>query len=50
MMSGKIWIESNSFGGSTFKFSIPLEIISDDVQQNKDKEEPRLSEMLYMLL
>ena len=50
MMSGKIWIESNSFGGSTFKFSIPLEIISDAVQQNKDKEEPRLTKMLYMLL
>ena len=50
MMSGKIWIESNSFGGSTFKFSIPLERVTDEVQQNKDREEPRLTKMLYMLL
>jgi len=50
MMNGKIWIESNSFGGSTFKFSIPLERIPVAVQQNNDKEEPRLTKMLYMLL
>lgn len=49
-MSGKIWIESNNFGGSTFKFSIPLEAVPDNVQNDEDKEKPRLTKMLYMFL
>ncbi len=50
MMNGKIWIESNSFGGSTFKFSIPLETIPLIAQKGEDKEKQRLTKMLYMLL
>ena len=48
LMSGSIWIESNHFGGSTFKFTIPFERVY--IAKQKDKEEPRLTKMLYLLL
>jgi K+-sensing histidine kinase KdpD len=49
-MKGEIWIETNNFGGSTFKFSIPLEIVAATVQENKNPEQSKLSEMMYFLL
>lgn len=49
LMGGKIWVEKNSFGGATFKFTIPYEIIYMPAME-KNKEKPRLSRMLYYLL
>lgn len=50
LMGGSIWIESNHFRGSTVKFTIPLEMVLNTEQKNKDTEKPRLTKMLYMLL
>jgi signal transduction histidine kinase len=49
-MKGEIWIETNNFGGSTFKFSIPLEIIPVTTPKDKDPQQSKLSEMLHLLL
>jgi signal transduction histidine kinase len=50
LMGGNIWIERNHFGGSTFKYTIPLERIYISEHKNEDTEKPRLSKMLYFLL
>ena len=52
ILSGDIWIESNNFGGSTFKFSIPVEKMNLTVPEEKTagiKAKSKVAKLIYSL-
>ncbi len=50
MLNGTIWAESNSFGGTTFKFTIPFEKLLMNTTDKTTKTKSSLVKTLYLFI